>query len=285
MEFSQVRVKLRGESIAVAENGFLAHQTDTLNAIKNVPIVLNCAITGAGKTKASHLAIRQEALIQSVLYVAPTNALVYQHVQDARQFVDEGCLAHQVVGIDAAVLADLQRKYSAIHRPSEALYQVIYNPRNYAEELGIVESQNSAPLWLVTNPDQVWMSLVHGRGIDTRNLMQRFINHFRFVVVDEFHYYTAEQLVLFFLCIALWKIFGQFEDGLKLLLLTATPDELVETFFKRLRIEYRIVGGETSGVAGTVPVLAPIGLTLTTGSILDFSDDMLQLTAVRLTIK
>jgi len=262
-----VNITLFPEVIALGKSALLKHQEDTVDALKKAPIVTNCAMTGAGKTMAAHLGVQSEAKERDVLFVAPTNALVGQHLADAKRFVREKQLPHKVAAVDGNTLYRLQQIHSSIYRPSAILHELIYNPRAFATELGIDDKQG--PLWLITNPDQIWLSIVRGRAHDTRNLLRDFINHFRFVVVDEFHYYTAEQLTLFFLCIALWKHFGQFDDGLKMLLLTATPDEMVQGFIDRMGMESITVHSNRGG-ARMIPVLSPVELTLTTGSIMDF---------------
>ena len=267
-----IHIRLEPETIALGNNGLLRHQEETVKALSNHPAVFNCAMTGAGKTKAAHLAIKTHCHDKPVLFIAPTNALVSQHLDDARAFVKENGLPHHVVAVDGEILYNLQRQRSSIYRPSEVLHQLIYNPREFARELDLDNSD--APIWMITNPDQIWLSIVKGRGIDTRNLLKDFINHFRFVVVDEFHYYSAEQLTLFFLCISFWKHFDQFDDGLKMLLLTATPDEVVYNFFQRMDIHICTVKDEGDSKKA-VAVLAPVELTLAVGDIHDFREEIL----------
>jgi len=268
-----ISIHLYAESIALGNSGLLKHQEETIEALKHASIVLNCALTGAGKTKAAHLSIQSELSLPDVLFVAPTNALVAQHFEDARKFVRENALPYKVVAVDGAVLSSLMRTRTSLYRPSAVLHEIIYNPRAFGEELGL--DDRAGPLWLITNPDQIWLSIIHGRERDTRNLLKDFINHFRFVVVDEFHYYSAEQLTLFFLCMAFWKHFGQFDDGLKMLLLTATPDETVETFFRRMNFDFAVAGNTDCSGMPSVPVLSPIDLTVTTGSVTEFSDHVM----------
>ncbi|MEZ4528292.1 MAG: type I-D CRISPR-associated helicase Cas3' [Desulfobacterales bacterium] len=269
-----IHLTLCPENIAAGNNGLLKHQEDTVNALRQYSIVLNCAMTGAGKTKSAHLSIQKHAAEKPVLFIAPTNALVSQHLEDAREFVKRNGLPHQVAAVDGETLFYLQKRRNSIFRSSEALHQLIYNPREFSSELGI--DPGYGPLWLITNPDQVWLSIVKGRHQDTRNLLKDFIDKFRFVVVDEFHYYTAEQLVLFFLSMAFWKHFGQFDDGLKMLLLTATPAETVQNFFHRMEMDFGIVGNDFDENTPSIPVLSPVELTLTTGSVHDFADDVMK---------
>jgi len=269
----KVKLYLPPEYIECSINGLLVHQEETLNALELHNIVMNCAMTGAGKTRAAHLAVEKFAVNQSVLFVAPTNALVWQHFDDAKEFVQKRNLPHKIVPVDGNLLFRLQQKRPELKRPSAVLHRIIDNPRLFADELNL--DDKSAPLWLITNPDQIWLSIVKGRDQDTRNLLIDFVNKFRFVVVDEFHYYNAQQLTLFLLCIALWHHFGQFVDGLKLLLLTATPDHIVLDFFEQMGFCPAIVGLPNKKFAKSLTVLAPIELTLTTGKIHDYLEQVI----------
>jgi CRISPR-associated helicase Cas3 len=264
-----LRLRLKQERIAVAQDGLLLHQKETSEAFRGSQVVMNCAPTGAGKTKAAHLAIKKHAADCSVLFIAPTNALVGQHLEDAKAFVKTNGLPHKVVAVDGSVLYSLLKKCPGIYRAGDVLHQLIFNPRAFLDELGV--DGRYGPIFLIINPDQVWYAIIKGREKDTRNLLVDFINSFRFVVVDEFHYYDAQQLVLFFLCVAFWKHFGQFQDGLKLLLLTATPDEMVQEFFIRLDLAPAIVGLGQDEFAKTIPVLAPVELTLTSEDLSDYT--------------
>jgi len=267
---TSISINLLKESIAVCDNGMLRHQKDTIDALKSYPIVLNCAMTGAGKTRASHLSIQHYAKNLPVLYIAPTNALVQQHYNDARSFVEKNGLPHHVVSVTGRTLYEIVKNYSGIHRSSDALHQIIRNPRAFPGVFNIGEKKG--PTWLITNPDQVWKSIVSNNNQDNRNLIQDFTNSFRCVVVDEFHYYSAEQLTLFFLCMALWKEFGQFDNGLKMLLLTATPDEMVIDFFKRADIPFKVIGNDQNTNDQKIPALAPVELTLTCGDLDSFKN-------------
>jgi CRISPR-associated endonuclease/helicase Cas3 len=266
---------LSQEYIDIADNGLLLHQQETVDALADYPIVMNCALTGAGKTRASHLSIQHFSKHHPVLYIAPTNALVSQHYSDAKAFVAQEKLPHHVVEITGRVLYEIKRKYQGIYRGSDALHRVICNPRDFNEIFHVGEK--GGPTWLITNPDQVWMSIVSNQNQDARNLLLKFTNFFRFIVVDEFHYYTAEQLSLFFLCMALWKEFGQFDNGLKMLLLTATPDDMVTEFFQRADIPYATVGNREVTSHSKIPVLAPVHLTLTCGYLVDFKETVADL--------
>jgi len=271
MAIQSVSFVLKGETILLSSTGLLLHQQETLDALAHHPVVLNCAMTGAGKTRASHLGIQTYASGQNVLYIAPTNALVQQHESDAKAFVLKHGLSHHVISITGEVLTQIRATSNGIYRNSEALHQVIQNPRSFDHifKLGDIK----APLWMITNPDLVWRSMIDHRSHDSRNLMIDFVNRFRFVVVDEFHYYTAEQLILFLLCMALWKHFNQFTYGLKLLLLTATPEPMITEFFDRMAIPYCCVGlskPTSSPIENCTPALAPIQLTLSTGQLSDY---------------
>src|SRR5690349_19380454 len=66
----------------------LYHQVRTGDALQQAALVVNSYNTGTGKTRASllHLfALDQRR--HNVLFIAPTNALIRQHVEDIQTFV------------------------------------------------------------------------------------------------------------------------------------------------------------------------------------------------------
>ena len=79
-----MNVYLEGEYAELGAGGLIKHQEETIKAFGESSIVMNCAPTGAGKTKAAHLGTKFYALDEDVLFVAPTNALVSQHKEDAQ---------------------------------------------------------------------------------------------------------------------------------------------------------------------------------------------------------
>ena len=67
------------------------------------------------------------------------------------------------------------------------------------------------PIILVVNPDIFYYALYFRYGAhDRRNVFERFLTAFDYIVVDEFHYYDAKQLANFLFAFALFDQFGYF---------------------------------------------------------------------------
>ena len=67
----------------------LKHQYETYQALQENEIVMNLHNTGTGKTLASLLYLfdlKQKR--DNVLFIAPTNELIYQHSQDIKEFLN-----------------------------------------------------------------------------------------------------------------------------------------------------------------------------------------------------
>ena len=92
------------------------------------------------------------------------------------------------------------------------------------------------PIILVVNPDIFYYALYFRYGAhDRRNVFERFLTAFDYMVVDEFHYYDAKQLANFLFAFALFDQFGYFDArGRKVCLLSATPPQTVVTYLERI---------------------------------------------------
>ena len=92
------------------------------------------------------------------------------------------------------------------------------------------------PIILVVNPDIFYYALYFRYGAhDRRNVFERFLTAFDYIVVDEFHYYDAKQLANFLFAFALFDQFGYFDArGRKVCLLSATPAQTVVTYLDRI---------------------------------------------------
>lgn len=78
-------------------------------------------------------------------------------------------------------------------RPGETLQRLIHNYLEF--ELQVTRRQ---PLILVVNPDIFYYALYFRYGAhDRRNVFERFLTAFDYIVVDEFHYYDYKQLANF----------------------------------------------------------------------------------------
>ncbi|HEY89359.1 MAG TPA: type I-D CRISPR-associated helicase Cas3' [Thermoflexia bacterium] len=228
--------KLAAENPWDFEEQLLYHQWRTYEALADTNLVVNTYNTGTGKTRASLLHLfrlqAQERRRANVLFIAPTNALIHQHAEDIRAFVDRHELEFFVVEINAARL----RKIMEGQRPGETLQRLIQNPLTYAESLGIpLHDYRKRPLILVTNPDIFYYALFFRYGShDQRNIFQKFLTTFDYIVIDEFHYYNSKQLANFLFFFVISQEFGYFADGRRICLLSATPNDYVIEYLKRV---------------------------------------------------
>jgi CRISPR-associated endonuclease/helicase Cas3 len=250
----------------------LYHQRRTVEALRQHDLVVNTYNTGTGKTVASLLFLFDlNGTGKNVLFIAPTNALLAQHVEDIRKFVKENNLAFTVWPISAADVRALrlaQNPDATPTRPGEVLQRLI---RNYLEFEP--EATRRQPIILVVNPDIFYYALYFHYGAhDRRNIFERFLTAFDYIVVDEFHYYDSKQLSNFLFAFALFDQFGYFDvhgPGRKLCLLSATPTEDVMTYLDRLFGKRWILispDNEPPDSEGlpTTPTLAPLELTIAT---------------------
>ena len=86
----------------------LYHQIRTREALRRFDVVVNTYNTGTGKTRASLLHLFDLGEQQNVLFIAPTNALIDQHVDTIRAFVSEHNLDFHVTPVTADTVRALR---------------------------------------------------------------------------------------------------------------------------------------------------------------------------------
>lgn len=212
----------------------LYHQARTYDALAaGAPLVLNSYPTGAGKTIAALLRLLHPAQRGgNTLIIAPTNALLDQQAADARDFIAAHGLPVDVVPFHADTLRGLAPE---LRRPGEKAQRLLENPLTFWEGLGLPPDAQRRPFVAVTNPDIFYYALYFQYGPhDRRNMFERFISRFTYVVIDEFHYYDAKQFANFLFFFALWKRWGYFAHGRTICLLSATPRENVRHYLSRV---------------------------------------------------
>ncbi|MCB9009442.1 MAG: type I-D CRISPR-associated helicase Cas3' [Ardenticatenaceae bacterium] len=260
----------------------LYHQYRTAVALENpnTHLVVNSYNTGTGKTRASFLHLHElDGQRQDVLLVAPTNALLGQHAEDAREFVAEQGLDFKVIPITAAEIQKHREKivaqgnYSEQQmRKGEILFRLLRNYREFY--LGEYRRQG---LIFVVNPDIFYYALMFQYTThDQRNLFQSFLTHFRYIIVDEFHYYDQKQLAFFLFFFAISKQMGYFEHaGRKICLLSATPNSHVIDYLNQLfgdNWQHVSPENEPSESADyeTTPTLSPLTLKIDSQKLLEW---------------
>jgi CRISPR-associated endonuclease/helicase Cas3 len=219
----------------------LYHQVRTAEALREetTHLVLNSYNTGTGKTHAALLHLLAiDDCGHDVLLIAPTNALLGQHADDARRFVAERGLRFEVIPVTANTIARHRARIVARGdysdkqmRPGEVLFRLIRNYREFNP--GKVDRQG---LLFVVNPDIFYYALMFQYGShDQRNLFQAFLTSFSYIIIDEFHYYNQKQLAFFLFFFAISRQMGYFEyAGRKVCLLSATPNVPVLRYLDQL---------------------------------------------------
>ena len=244
----------------------LYHQVRTYQALETASLVMNTYPTGTGKTTAALTRLlppdQQE---YNTLLIAPTNALIEQHVEDTRSFIAANQLDLRVLPVNAATVRDLSPEL----RRGEVLQRLIANPLTFSQQLGLPDDAEKLPFVAVTNPDIFYLALYFRYGrLDQRNVWGKFIRRFRYIVIDEFHYYDNKQFANFLFFFALWREWGYLKKGHKICLLSATPRDAVYRYLNTLfePTGWVRVGPDNEPAASatlpTTPTLSPLALTV-----------------------
>ncbi|MHA1341698.1 MAG: type I-D CRISPR-associated helicase Cas3' [Promethearchaeota archaeon] len=234
------------------------HQEKTRELLLKNDIVANTNPTGSGKTRASLMIIDEflkdcECYTDAwddkkykffvILFVSPVNSLLNQTFIDIVEYVEENNLDYNIFPINGLSLKLLRRKMN-VNSNGSVLENLFSDPIAYNSKIKAVASRLSNyncqikegnPYIYVINPDILYYELF---GIfykkEATNIFNSFFNNVRYIIFDEFHYYTLEQLNSFFLILTFWKILGFFGDKSngkimrKICLLSATPNPLIE---------------------------------------------------------
>jgi CRISPR-associated endonuclease/helicase Cas3 len=205
-------------------NRALQHQVDVFEAIPDHDIVLDLSPTGTGKTQAGLSALLHQP-DRHAIYIAPTNALIEQQSKAAEEFIQssQGKLNHVVKAVSAKEVRSWSNDRVG-PRPGEKLYNLLRNPATIFPEVG-----ENRPLLLVTNPDIFYYATFFSYNAkDKVNIATSFYTQFSTIIFDEFHLYDAKQLVSLLFYLTYLHIFGFFQAGRRVILLTATPEPACE---------------------------------------------------------
>ena len=203
----------------------LQHQVDVFEAAKEHDIIVDLAPTGTGKTKAGLTALLHQPNRHAV-YIAPTNALIEQQTKAAEEFIrsTNGKLNHVVKAVSAKEVRSWSNDRVG-SRPGEKLYNLLRNPATVFPEVG-----PNRPILLVMNPDIFYYGTFFSYNQkDKVNLATSFYTQFSTIIFDEFHLYDAKQLVSLLFYLSYLHIFGFFQAGRRVILLTATPEPACES--------------------------------------------------------
>lgn len=240
MTYKPISIQLEPKSIAICNEpplelknclqNALQHQADVFEAAKDHDIVLDLAPTGTGKTKAG-LAVLLQQPHKNAVYIAPTNALIEQQAEAAKQFIQvtQGKINHHVQPVSAREIRQWSNDRVGV-RGGEKLYNLIRNPASVFPEVGA-----NRPLLLVTNPDIFYYAtFFRYNRLDQGNIAYSFLTQFGTIIFDEFHLYNAKQLVGLLFYLVYLHEFGFFKQNVKVILLTATPEPACKQVFELL---------------------------------------------------
>ncbi|HEY9847970.1 MAG TPA: type I-D CRISPR-associated helicase Cas3' [Leptolyngbyaceae cyanobacterium] len=221
----------------------LQHQFEVFEQSRDADIIVDLAPTGTGKTSASLTVVLHQPN-KNAVYVAPTNALVEQQTEAAKEFVCSAGLSHVVKAATAKEIKSWPDDKVG-KRPGEKLYNVLRNPATVFDDVGA-----NQPILLVTNPDIFYYATFFGYNrLDRVNLASSFFTTFGTIIFDEFHLYDAKQLVGLLFYLAYSHIFGFFQYGHRIVLLTATPEKACEAALSSLKakgVRIAWIDGESS---------------------------------------
>ncbi|MEH2198703.1 type I-D CRISPR-associated helicase Cas3' [Nostoc sp.] len=236
----------------------LQHQLDVFEQSQDADIILDLAPTGTGKTKAG-LAVLKHQPNNSAVYIAPTNALIEQQTEAAKQFVRDANLSHVVKSASAKDIKSWPDDKVG-RRSGEKLYNVLRNPATVFNDVGA-----NTPILLVTNPDIFYYATFFAyNNLDRGNIAAGFYTKFSTVIFDEFHLYDAKQLVGMLFYLAYSHVFRFFENGRKVVLLTATPEPACELALQNLKqagVKIARIDGE-AGNTNLLPSQTAVNLEL-----------------------
>lgn len=233
MVYESISINLEAKTIAECQNipddlrfmgRALQHQVDVFLAACDHDIVLDLAPTGTGKTQAGLSTLLHQP-DRNAIYIAPTNALIEQQSKAAEDFIQssQGKLNHVVKAVSAKEVRNWSNDRVGF-RSGEKLQNLIRNPATVFPEVGA-----NRPLLLVTNPDIFYYATFFSYNkLDQINIATSFYTQFSTIIFDEFHLYDAKQLVSLLFYLTYLHIFGFFQAGRKVILLTATPEPACE---------------------------------------------------------
>lgn len=206
------------------------HQAAMYNEWKNHTGFLLVTKTGSGKTRATALPVLKNH--ESAVFVYPTNALIQDQSRAIQQLMtDEGIIYSELTPATANDRVG-REKYQLVQINAQSL-------TDFAKAWGMGEKQRGEALKrllqqdkqkiILINPDILYLlySLRYRNSAEILALFQAFET----IVFDEFHLYNGVEFAHALFLIFLAQRMGAFQ---RVVLLSATPNEEVQTYLDRL---------------------------------------------------
>lgn len=222
------------EGLKLPNNWCLSwHQLETLKALRdpNIDVVFNTAMTGDGKSLAAYLQAMSNNI--STLAMYPTNELARDQEK-------------QVQGYKALFNP---KRDPQIHRLTAAIleqYIATYKLPSKLEGIDVFSGQAEI---LLTNPDIFHyihnFYYLRGKIDNPDRLFRRIDENYKLFIYDEFHIFSSPQIASVINTILLIKHTGGANK--KFLFLSATPNELLQGYFEKAGIKYKIINPKDVG--------------------------------------
>lgn len=270
------------------DSKLLSHQEKTLDKLKSSDIVINDTQTGSGKTLGALLYLKElyteyKDQYHAVLYIAPVNSLISEKTEDIYAFLKENNLNYNVFPITSYTMKEIKKACKKDrfftgkgYSNGELLTLFFKDPVSILPNLSdtlksylkINEDMDyrTKPFFYLINPDILYYAMFSDYyDKHKQNIHLEMLNNVRYIIFDEFHYYTYFQLSSFFALLSYWKIMGQFNSNkkIKVCLLSATPNQFIyETIEKKIGLHLEIVNNRTlpASIGSKIPFLSNVNL-------------------------
>jgi len=209
------------------------HQLETLKALRdpNIDVVFNTAMTGDGKSLAAYLQAMTNNI--STLAMYPTNELARDQEK-------------QVQGYKSLFKP---KKDLQIHRLTAAILEQYIATYKLPSKLEAIEVFSGQCEILLTNPDIFHyihnFYYLRGKIDNPDRLFRRIDENYKLFIYDEFHVFSSPQIASVINTIMLIKHTGGANK--KFLFLSATPNELLQSYFEKAGIKFKVINPKDTG--------------------------------------
>ena len=209
------------------------HQLETLKALRdpNIDVVFNTAMTGDGKSLAAYLQAMTNNI--STLAMYPTNELARDQEK-------------QVQGYKSLFNP---KKDPQIYRLTAAILEQYIATYKLPSKLEAIEVFSGQCEILLTNPDIFHyihnFYYLRGKIDNPDRLFRRIDENYKLFIYDEFHIFSSPQIASVINTILLIKHTGGANK--KFLFLSATPNQLLQGYFEKAGIKYKIINPKEVG--------------------------------------
>lgn len=211
-----------------------SHQAATVKALRygNAPIIINCAMTGDGKTMAGRFQLLSEKWRSFAMY--PTNELAHDQVQGFDELMSDW--------LPSAWGNKSPRKRLINAREiDEFSFGDDISSTRLDELEGMLDTA-----YVLTNPDifHLIMNFAYRQqGIPPDWLPNYVASRFRLYIFDEFHLFGIEQIASVMIAMLLLKRITRQTTPPRFLFLSATPQKLLTSLAGQMGLEVQQIDG------------------------------------------